>query len=126
MPAVEPMTNQKAMPPTLLLHFEEISGALVVQVIGQIGTPIEADRLERALARACLQRPRLIVIDLSHMTAISSQGFSAVLRWQQLIRARVAPMRLAAPQPHIDDLLRRTGMIDIFEVHATLELALAN
>ncbi|HSV13698.1 MAG TPA: STAS domain-containing protein [Tepidisphaeraceae bacterium] len=109
----------------LCISLEDRAGALVLRVVGQVGIPSEADQLEGALARAFLHCPRLMVIDLAQMTAISSHGISALLKWRPQIRERIAPLRLAAPQPHVLDLMQRTGMVELFEVFPTVDAALS-
>jgi anti-anti-sigma factor len=123
MPAVVPMASTERSN-ELTVSLEERDGSLVIHVVGQVGIPTEADQLERALARAYLHRPRVIAVDLSQTSAISSQGLSALLKWRQLIRTRIAPIRLARPQPNVLDMMQRSGMVELFEIYPTIEAAL--
>jgi anti-sigma B factor antagonist len=109
---------------TLVVRVTDLDRAVVVGLAGEASTD-NLQPLELALARLLTQRVPLAVLDCSALTLLSSLAMGMLVglcrdlgRW----RGRV---KLAGLGPRIEEALQTTRLIDLFEVHATVEQALA-
>jgi anti-sigma B factor antagonist len=109
----------------LTIEVDERAGGLVVALVGTLGSPDEVDQMEQALSSACLHRPAVLVVNLSGLTFISALGIGALVQWQRLVQSRVGPFRLVDPQPAVAEMFRRLGLLEVFEIHYTVEAALS-
>jgi anti-anti-sigma factor len=84
-----------------------------------------AEQLDMELARRCTLRPALAVLDLSGLTFISSLGLGALISFQRTLKRHGGTVRLAALSTRLTDAFRKAQVHQFFEMHDTVEGALA-
>ena len=93
--------------------------------IGQVGP------LRDALYELAAKDVRLIVLDLHDLDFIGSAGLAAIVSGYlqmcgyQQSRHHPGLIRLAAPQPAVLDVIRRTRLTELFPVYDSVEQAIA-
>src|SRR5262249_55715929 len=109
---------------TLVVRITDLDQAVVVSVAGEAGTD-NLQPLEFALARLLARRVPLAVLACSALPLHPSRarGIRTGLRrdlgrWQGCVK-------LACLTPPIQDALQTTRLTELFEIHATVEEALA-
>ncbi|WP_280722383.1 STAS domain-containing protein [Kitasatospora sp. MAA4] len=112
---------------TLNVSYGERYGWTVVQVTGEVdleGVAALRERLQRLIAEGCHQ----MVVDISRLGFCDSMGFAVLVATRRLIAARGGRLRLVLPGPeaHIRQVLSLFGIEKIFEVHGSIEEALAD
>jgi anti-sigma B factor antagonist len=99
------------------------AGHVVMKLLGQI-TFAEMDQLEKHVARVTQRKPSRIIVDLSGLQIITSAGLGALLKLHRKAQELNCDLRLAAPQPAIEDVLRTSRLDHIFNISATMSDAL--
>lgn len=113
------------MPPTIVVngHPDTRGVTVVVRLQGEV-TEVEADRVRAVLGGVVDQNPRRVVLDLSELTFITSQGLGVLLEFRRQLSATGATLRLAAVREDIAGMLRKTRLAEIFPMYPTQELAM--
>ena len=101
----------------------EIAGTPVLRLKGALR--LDAAPLERQLIRLSAGRPAVVVIDLAGLTFISSLGMGLLNHFRRGCGAYGGVVKIAAPQPAVDEVLRLCNFQQLFEFHDTVEAALA-
>jgi anti-anti-sigma factor len=122
-------TRAIAAPPrrpkaALLVRLTERDRAGVVSLAGEASTD-NLWPLEFALARLLARRVPLAVLDCSALTRLSSLAVGMLVGLRRDLGRWQGRVKLAGVGPPIEEALRATGLLDLFEVHATAEQALA-
>ena len=92
-------------------------GYTVVWAHGEIDAATESD-LTQELAEAVRTHPCRVIVDLTQVTFMDSTGFNA------LVRARAegnGELRLVGASGMVYEVLRMTGLEEVFPVHSTIE-----
>jgi anti-anti-sigma factor len=97
---------------------------VVVSVAGEASTD-NLQPLEFALARLLARRVPLAVVDCSALTLISSLAMGILIGLRRDLGRWQGCVKLACLTPPIQDALQIARLIELFEVHATVEEALA-
>jgi anti-sigma B factor antagonist len=84
-----------------------------------------ADELGDRLVSAVQRGPSSLVIDLSDVGFVDSQGLGALLRGTRRFRAGEGRFRLVVPAPEIRRLFEITALDRVFPLDTTREQALA-
>ena len=104
---------------------EELGGIPVVHVSGEVDVST-APVLHDALA-AVPESSARVVVDLSAVTFLDSTGIGVLVA--ALMRLRDGPsagtLGLVVTRPHLNKVLEVTGLTTIFDIHPSLEGALA-
>lgn len=86
---------------------------------------IAASEATREPRRAVAEGVRLMLLDLSEVTFMSSSGLRALLLLRKELLARGGELRLASMKPQVFEVFSLTGFTQIFNIHPTREDALA-
>lgn len=98
-------------------------GHAVVALCGELDladAPAVASQLMRA---AAVGGP--IIVDLAGLTFIDCCGLRILVRVRQWTRDRGGDLSLAAPQHRVREVLRVTGLTDVFSVYPSVDQAVA-
>jgi len=92
---------------------EESNGVTIVRVSGEADM-LSTEILERALDRITVQRPPVVLLDLTGLTFLTSLGMGALARFSHSVK-RNGQVRLHVPPGHVRDVLQRSRVIELFE-----------
>jgi anti-sigma B factor antagonist len=104
------------------LSIPDLDGQAVVALRGELGladAPSVASHLIAAVA-AC---GAWVIVDLADLEGIGYGGLSVLLRVRKWIQRSGGELSLAAPQPPVRQILKTTGLIDVFSVYPSVEEA---
>lgn len=105
------------------LSVADHGGHAVVALCGELDladAPAVASQLMRA---AAVCRP--IIVDLTGLTFIDCCGLGILERVRQWTRDRGGDLSLAAPQHRVREVLRVTGLTDVFSIYPSVDQAVA-
>ena len=88
------------------------------------GTPDATELTEKALAKAVEQRPRVLVLDLSRLSYLSTVTLGQMLVAHASVARYGGRVRIAAPHPRVYEVLRITKLYRILPVYPTVPGAL--
>jgi anti-sigma B factor antagonist len=108
----------------LVVHITDLDRAVVVSVAGEASTD-NLQPLEFALARLLARRVPLAVLDCSALTLLSSLAMGMLVGLRRDLGRWQGCVKLACLAPPIHDVLQVARLTQLFEVHATVEQALA-
>jgi anti-sigma B factor antagonist len=108
----------------LVVRITDLDRAVVVSLAGEASTD-NLQTLELALARLLARRVPLAVLDCSALTLLSSLAMGMLVRLRRDLGRWQGRVKLAGVAPRIELALQAARLIDLFEVHATVEQALA-
>ena len=116
------MTAQPSDGPVRQVHWND--DAAVVEAAGEIDLNASPDFQQELLALLD-RRPTALVVDLSDVPYMDSSGVASLVK--VLSRARTADIRLAlaALTPRVRSVLEITRLDTVFELHDTVQEALA-
>lgn len=100
-------------------------GVVVVTASGEFDLS-NCDQLRDHLVAAMAEPPRLLVLEVSGVTFIDSAALNTLLIADRNADQVRTTFRLAAPSPTVAKLLYLTSLNTVFDVHPTLEAALAD
>jgi anti-sigma B factor antagonist len=104
------------------LSIRDVDGQVVVALRGEFDladTPSVASHLIAAVA-ACGPS---VIVDLAGLDGIGYSGLSVLLRIRKWTRGNGGDLLLAAPQQPVRQILKATGLIDVFSVYPCVEEA---
>jgi anti-sigma B factor antagonist len=108
----------------LVVRITDLDRAVVVSLAGEASTD-NLQPLESALTRLLARRVPLAVLDCSALTLLSSLAMGMLVGLRRDLGRWQGCVKLAGVGPAIEQALQATRLIDLFEVHATVEQALA-
>jgi anti-sigma B factor antagonist len=108
----------------LVVGIRDVDRAVVVSVADEASTD-DLHPLEFALARLLARRVPLAVIDCSALTLLSRLAMGMLVRLRRDLGRWQGRVKLACLPPPIRSALEVAGLAELFEVHATVEEALA-
>jgi anti-anti-sigma factor len=108
---------------TLQVRIESGPPVPVVAVSGSASMS-ETDRLRVELERIAAQKPPSIVLDLSELEFVCSQGLGVLITVQGKLREHGGQLRLAGVRPPIRKVLEVTRLTRMFELYETRQEAL--
>jgi anti-sigma B factor antagonist len=95
------------------VQVETLPDAVVVRVKGECA--ITLTPLEGVFLRLVAERPKLVVLDLSGVTFISSLGMGSILAFRRGLNSHGGQVRLAAVRPLVLEAFRRAHLYDVFK-----------
>jgi serine/threonine-protein kinase RsbW len=124
---------------SVLFEFDNQDGNLLTMAkrIPQPATPISvfplSGRLDAVSTNEALEPVRAairdgarqILIDMAHVTFLSSSGMRALLLVRKELLAHNGELRLCSMQPQVYEVFTLTGFTQVFALHPTREEALA-
>ncbi len=131
--AADELTVRRAAPPpssdapsshaALNVEVRRFPRGAVVILRGTAGM-VEAKLLLASLDQLAGEKPPLIILDLSQLVFIGSSALAALVRGYQNTREDQGRFRLAAPQPRVLDVLRRTALTKLFAIYPSVQEAM--
>jgi anti-anti-sigma factor len=109
---------------TLVVRITDLDQAVVVSVAGEASSD-NLQPLEFALARLLARRVPLAVLDCSALTRLSSLAMGMLISLRRDLGRWQGCVKLACLRPWIQDKLQITRLTQLFDVHVTVEEALA-
>lgn len=106
------------------LSVREFSGQAIVALCGELdlaSTPAVASHLLAALA-ACGPS---VIVDLAGLDYICQSGLAMLVRVREWARENGGDLALAAPRAPVREVLKTTGLADVFSVYPSVEHASA-
>ena len=95
----------------------------VVAFAGEIDFSVIPD-VRRAFDQAVAAAPKCLIVDLSDVTFIASDGLGVLIETQRQADADGRKLQLVHPQPHILGLFRKTQLTRLFQIRESLDEAL--
>jgi anti-anti-sigma factor len=108
----------------LVVRIRDLEQAVVVSVAGVAGTD-NLQPLEFALTHVLARRVTLAVLDCSALTLLSSLAMAMLIGLRRDLGHRQGCVKLACLSPWTQDALKTARLTELFEVHATVDEALA-
>jgi anti-anti-sigma factor len=108
----------------LQINVTESPKGTVVRLIGE-ASAANVPKLEPVLTQLSAKKPKLVVIEGSEMSFISSLALGALLTFQKGVRRHGGEVRLAALQPMVLDMLQAAQLDKVFATYIDTEDALA-
>ena len=102
-----------------------VDGVMVVDCSGRIVFGDEAILL-REQVKAALAKANAVVISLAGVSYIDSGGLGTLVGLYTSARSAKAQLKLAAMNERVIDLLQITKLLTVFEVHKTVDQAVAS
>jgi anti-sigma B factor antagonist len=109
---------------TLQIESHEERGCLILRLVGDAGVT-SAPMLESELKAASDRNPPLVVLDLSGLEFISSMSMGMLVAFQTRIVKGGGRCRVSGVRPAVGDALRRVHLDSVFDMHPTVEAAMA-
>ncbi len=108
----------------LLFHVSDLPNAILLRCEGRIVCGHEAAELETRIRRL-LPDLRCVVLELSGVTFIDSNGLGLLVRLMTSARAAGGELKLAAPSRQVAQLLENTCLSRVLEIFPSPEEALS-
>ena len=114
------------MPPSAKFQIEivDVPQGKLVRLKGDVAAE-EADFLKSQLMPVLNKRPKLVVFDLTDLRFIASAGLGTLAAIRRSLVSSGAKGRLAAIPEKLHEVMRLSGMTQLYAVFATVEQALA-
>ena len=106
------------------VQVQETSGALVAKVVGKAGVD-EVEEFDRQLHLLTVLRPRVVVLDLSATTYLSSMGIGSLLRFHNELLSAGGKVVLSAAQKGVADVLRLGNIERVLKLYPNVDAALS-
>lgn len=107
----------------LTVKVDDEQSAAVVHVCGSAGMG-EADTIRMELDQLVGRKVAIIVMELSEMDFICSEGLGAIIDAHHRSREHDGQVRLVSPQPAVLHLLEMTNLTKLFTVFPTVSDAI--
>ena len=99
--------------------------AVIVRVFGELWST-NIPPLREAIARIVEQPTRVVVIDLTNVSFIGSQGISTMLSLSRTLALAGAELRIVAPRSSVRDTFEATHMHRVLKLRDTVAAALTD
>lgn len=85
---------------------------------------VNAPDMEKAVQQIAPAGGVKLLVDMEKTLHIDSSGLLALLRFQKALESYQGEMRIARAQPQVLNVIKLTGLDELFEIHDTLDNAL--
>jgi anti-sigma B factor antagonist len=109
----------------LPITVQEYKRVSVMAVSGRVDSATAPD-LEAELKKLVDSDKTQIVLDLKDVEYMSSAGLRAMVSTLKAVKRVNGDLRLAAPSPRVEEVLRLAGLTSIFSIHPSREEAVAS
>jgi anti-sigma B factor antagonist len=106
------------------LSVDDFGGYAVVALCGELDLLDTPDVASHLIAAVAAYGPSIIV-DLARLKFIDSCGLGVLVRVLRWTRESGGDLSLAAPQRQVRQVLRITGLIDVFSVYPSVKQAVS-
>jgi len=97
----------------------------IMSVSGRVDSATAPD-LETELKKLVESDKTQIVLDLKDVEYMSSAGLRAMVSTLKAVKRVNGDLRLAAPSPRVEEVLRLAGLTSIFSIHPNRDEAVAS
>ena len=106
------------------LSVDDFEGYAVITLCGELDLLDTSDVAAHLIAAVAAYGPSVIV-DLAELKFIDSCGLGVLVRVLRWTRETGGDLSLAAPQRQVRQVLRTTGLIDVFSVYPSVKQAVS-
>lgn len=99
-------------------------GQVVIQVGGEVDM-LTSPQLRRVVLDRLGESPELVVLALDGVSFLGTSGLAVLIEVREAAHTAGVELRLACTQRRVLRPLAIAGLISLFDIHDTLELALA-
>jgi anti-sigma B factor antagonist len=99
----------------LQIEMSERGGTILIKVSGMAAVEV-VGQFSRALQEAAARKPKLLAVDLSHLSFISSTGLGGIVAAHVKCRKNDTTLCLINPKPFIREILNLTKLSSLFEI----------
>lgn len=110
-----------------MMHFVEhnIDEVYILTVKGNLVQKEDTDKLqERLMAMMDSNNAKLIVIDLKHVSIISSLGIGGVIRAMRTVKEKNGDLKLSSVNASVKKVFDITKLNELIEIHNTSDEAI--
>ena len=109
---------------TLVVTIADFDGGVLVRIEGEAAI-VGLEKLEFAFLRVLARRAPVAVLDLSHLTFVSSLAIGQLVQLRRDLNRWNGRVKIAGCPPAVREALQAAGLVDLFEFHASVEEALS-
>jgi anti-anti-sigma factor len=109
---------------TLAVTISDFDGGALVRLEGEAGI-VGLEKLQFAFARVIARRSRLAILDLSHLTSLSSLAIGQLVRFHRDLGRWNGRVKIASCPAVIREVLEVAKVADFFVFHASVEEAIS-
>ena len=111
------------MPATLQVQMTRQQETVLIKLIGEARLDLEdaAFQLDRVVAL----HPKIVLVDLSELTFLSSIGMSLLVNLRRTALKSAGTVKLAGLQPRIRDAMAHARLLELFEIFPDITAAQA-
>jgi len=102
-----------------------VDSSTVVEVRGEVDVH-SAPQLRDRLAEVVATKPAAVIVDLSWLQFIDSTGLGALVATLNAANSAGVEFKLACKAEKLLKIFRITGLHEVFDIHPTVEQALAS
>lgn len=103
------------------MHFVEtkFNDIIVLTVKGNLVQKADTDRLQSHLEEMLENKAKFIVMDLKHVSIITSLGIGGVIRALRTVREKDGDLKLSAVNASVKKVFDITRLNELIEIHET-------
>jgi anti-anti-sigma factor len=109
---------------TLAVTLIDFDGGVLVRLEGEAGI-VGLEKLAFAFTRVLARRAPVAVLDLTHLTFVSSLAMGQLVRLRRDLNRWNGRVTIASCPPAIREALHTAGLVDFFGFHASVDEALS-
>lgn len=110
---------------SLILNTRKVDGHIIVEASGRIESGEACLQLRELTRRLASDEGRYLVLNLSGITYMDSTGLGLLLSIYATIRNQGGDLKLLNVSPRVEELLKATKLIHVFEIFDDEERAIA-
>jgi anti-anti-sigma factor len=110
------------IPSTCLVEEQWFDTTVVVHCSGEVDM-LTAPDLERRIADVLTKEPKALIVDLTAVEFLASQGMSVLIKTHDLVTPQIE-FSVVADGPATSRPMTLIGLADVFTIHPTLDAAL--
>ncbi len=115
--------DRKTSMSDLQIQESQLGETTVLKLIGSAGVA-NADQLQRHVNRLAAARPKMLVLDASALSFISSLAIGEIVMMAKTLRDMGHPVRMFGASPDVTKALMRTRVDTLVELFASQEDAM--
>lgn len=107
------------------MHFVEtkFNKVLVLTVKGNLVHKDDTDKLQARLMEVIENKSKFIVLDLKHVSIITSLGIGGVIRALRTVKENDGDLKLSAVNASVKKVFDITKLNELIEIHETSDVA---
>jgi anti-sigma B factor antagonist len=110
---------------SLILNTRKVDGHIIVEASGRIESGPSSQQLRELTRRITSDGGRYLVLNMSGITYMDSIGLGILLSIYATIRNQGGELKLLNVSPRVQDLLKTTNLLHVFEIYDDEDDAIA-